>query len=499
MAALSGGGDGAESSSGKLKSPQVTPQKVRELLNDGIALEDNRLDSEEQVVEPEAPNGITHLPCEATSKEGFFSRVETYTSLKWAGKPHDLSPLRCARYGWTNVECDMLKCPSCQAFLCASLQPTQDLQKYKERISELKKSLQMHHEKFCFWPDFPSPDRFWTLPISEPAVLFRAFLDRFKSACLLELQLPSMKPDDLKNMSLTEDAVGDLLQLIEDEVKKEGGSPLKMSTDPLPVQVAACIVALCGWAASPALDSLHLPVLACSYCMRKVGLWGFQQIEGVACEGDSSLSMTSTPVSSHDGRGDRLTPTSTSPCRMVLRSQDATRSHVSEHTDSSPSPLVFRTRSRDSPSPSEDSPSPLARGKRPVTRSRGQGEAGLVGGEVPSSPQRRAKRSRLSSASSTDTTTSRSVFNPVAQHRDWCPWVSVAEVETGRDPESSDEPPSKPQSPDIPQPGWKAALDTFLAMKKSANPQETCTSQGLHDKSKRVFKIFRQWQVSSSQ
>lgn len=52
--------------------------------------------------------------------------------------------------------------------------------------------------------------------------------------------------------ALTEDAISALLQLIEDERKKRGTavtSPLRMPSEPLSVQVAACIVALCGWAA----------------------------------------------------------------------------------------------------------------------------------------------------------------------------------------------------------------------------------------------------------
>lgn len=122
--------------------------------------------------------------------------------LKWAGKPRILSPLVCARYGWINVGCDMLKCSSCQAFLCASLQPTLDFKKCEQnfstteqtlylyqgqadvvslpekkkvrssktlplslidesRIAEIARQLQTQHEKFCPWPDFPCPG--WTV------------------------------------------------------------------------------------------------------------------------------------------------------------------------------------------------------------------------------------------------------------------------------------------------------------------------------------------------
>lgn len=113
------------------------------------------------------------------------------------------------------------------------------------------------------------------VPVNEPTVLLGAFLDRYKSACLLEQQLPAMKPEQLKTMvccfilkgspriillcihnlvlffsqTLTEDVISVLLQLIEDEQVKQGGSPSKVSTDPCSVQVAACITALCGWAA----------------------------------------------------------------------------------------------------------------------------------------------------------------------------------------------------------------------------------------------------------
>ncbi|KAJ8416409.1 hypothetical protein AAFF_G00356970 [Aldrovandia affinis] len=421
--------------------------------------------------------------------KGLCPRTED--GIAWSKKQN-----RCARYGWINIDCDMLKCSSCQAFLCASLQASQDLEKYEGRILELTKLLQTQHEKFCFWPDFPCPDRFWMIPVSEPGVLLNAFLERFKSSCLLELQLPAMKPEHLKAMSLTEEAMGVLLQLIEEELRKEGQSPARLA-EPLSVQVAACIVALCGWGSSPALNSLHLPVLTCSYCQRKVGLWSFHQVEGMAGDGDGDHvpSAPSTPQSGQDGRGgDRTTPSSPplTPCRMKLRSQDATRG---EQTEASPSPVVVRTRSRDSPSPNEDPGSPLLRGKRPVTRSRGQGEMG--GGDVPSSPQQKAKRPRLFSTGSPDAHMHRNVFDPVAQHRDWCPWVSTSRPDSHREGQ-----PAEPQTPlpdtESPQPGWKASLSLLLSMKKCLSPTGASPSQGLHEKSKRVFKIFRQWQVASS-
>uniref|UniRef100_A0A670JFE6 Zinc finger C3HC-type containing 1 n=1 Tax=Podarcis muralis TaxID=64176 RepID=A0A670JFE6_PODMU len=275
----------------------------------------------------EVANGspqIDELPFEATSKEAYFSRVETFTSLKWAGKPHELSPLICAKYGWTNIECDMLKCASCQAYLCASLQLAFDFSKYKERCVELRKALSAAHEKFCFWPDSPCPDRFSVLLVDEPLALFSDFLERFQSLCQLELQLPTLKSEDLKSMGLTEEKISHVLQLIEEEAdcKTESETtPVKRASD-LQIHVPACILALCGWTSSPSSGSVHLPLITCCRCMRKVGLWGFHQIESAISEMEPPSSLTSTPLPFSDGRTDRVPAVPTSPRRMMTRSRD---------------------------------------------------------------------------------------------------------------------------------------------------------------------------------
>lgn len=55
-------------------------------------------------------------------------------------------------------------------------------------------------------------------------------------------------------------------------------------------------------------------------------------------------------------------------------------------SEGSPSLVGLRARSRDSPSPSEELLSPLTRGKRPATRSRGQGDGS--GNDSVHSPKR---------------------------------------------------------------------------------------------------------------
>nr|XP_060632366.1 zinc finger C3HC-type protein 1 isoform X1 [Anolis sagrei ordinatus] len=487
-----------EESQGKSPS-KGTPQKIRELIDGGIAPEEASLEGKDLSALYEVSNGspkTEELPFEATSKEAYFNRVETFTSLKWAGKPHELSPLICAKYGWTNVECDMLKCSSCQAYLCASLQLAFDFSKYKERCLELKKALTTAHEKFCFWPDNPCPDRFSVLLVDEPLALRSDFLERFQSLCHLELQLPSLKPEDLKSMSLTEEKISHLLQLIEEEAdcKTDGEkTPSRKPSDLLQIHITACVLALCGWTSSPSSGSVQLPLISCCRCMRKAGLWSFHQIESAPSETEASPSLAAP-----EGRSsDKASPTvPTSPRRMMTRSRDTTLPPGSEQQEKSPSPVISRMRSWDSTSsgergdPESASPVPSPR-SRPVTRSMGQGDSGGHGAEVPSSPLRKAKRPRLCSSSSTDSC-ARSVFDPVSQHRDWCPWVNVVKERPELEAEAGNQVEEGKAAL-----GWQAVLKAILATKQSEGLADA-DSENLSAKSRKVFRIFRQWEASSS-
>ncbi|XP_043821014.1 nuclear-interacting partner of ALK [Dromiciops gliroides] len=495
--AVAAGGEKTRGSG--VRSSEVTPEKIRQLIDEGIAPEDGESDAKDTSALSPSINGSPQAEqphFEATSKEAFFNRVETFTSLKWAGKPHELSPLVCAKYGWVTVESDMLRCSSCQAFLCASLQPTFDFNRYNERCAELKKALCTAHEKFCFWPDSPCPDRFGILLLDEPAALLNEFLDRFQSLCHLDLQLPSLKPDDLKNMCLTEDKISLLLHLIEEELERRSDgerAPAKLGSD-IQVHVTACILALCGWSCSSSLEPVQLSLITCSHCMRKVGLWSFQQIESALADLDTSFGLMSTPIAVPDGRVDRFPLALVSPRRMMTRSQDATFSPGSEQPEKTPGLIISRTRSWDCSSPIDrlepEAASPTTR-SRPVTRSMGQGDS--TGLEVPSSPHRRAKRPRLCSSSSSDTS-ARSVFDPVSQHRDWCPWVNSTQMEVAREDNEKELDICTPSPADA---GWKAVLHILLTHRRSNLPADT-DSTNLSEKSRKVFRIFRQWESMCS-
>lgn len=63
----------------------------------------------------------------------------------------------------------------------------------------------------------------------------------------------------------------------------------------------------------------------------------------------------------------------------------------------------------------------------------------------------------------------KSTFDPLAQHRDWCPWISVGKE--NMDPGAMDGNGARHQQ------GWKAALDFLMPMKKNANSAGNSPSQ----------------------
>lgn len=77
---------------------------------------------------------------------------------------------------------------------------------------------------------------------------------------------------------------------------------------------------------SPSLETMNLPILTCSYCMRKVGLWNFYEMEGTE-DGDASAPASgpvssATPEAQDDQAASASSAPSATPRRMKLRSQD---------------------------------------------------------------------------------------------------------------------------------------------------------------------------------
>lgn len=64
-------------------------------------------------------------------------------------------------------------------------------------------------------------------------------------------------------------------------------------------------------------------------------------------------------------------------------------------------------------------------------------------------------------------TSSRSLFDPTSQHRDWCPWVKITLGKEARENGGT-----AVDASTLAEPGWKAVLNILLAHKQSNQPAE---------------------------
>lgn len=148
-------------------APAVRTKRARALLHSALA----------------APAAST---CRPWSRDDFAQRVESYSPIKWFGKPPALSPLRCARYGWFCNAVDSLQCVTCGA----SVQPSDSPTDADE--SALSGSA---HRGDCPWSKIAAPARFAAAPLDAESMRrqYRAALARLFALH----RVPLLAPDTI--------------------------------------------------------------------------------------------------------------------------------------------------------------------------------------------------------------------------------------------------------------------------------------------------------------
>lgn len=85
-----------------------------------------------------------------TSRDAFDARLHTFRPLNYFCKPTSVSPIVCARFGWTNTSLDMLKCVSCKAALVVTINPKIQKRVTREKLIRAYQSkLATAHKELC--------------------------------------------------------------------------------------------------------------------------------------------------------------------------------------------------------------------------------------------------------------------------------------------------------------------------------------------------------------
>jgi C3HC zinc finger-like len=113
------------------------------------------------------------------NKSDFLDRVQTFSTSSWFAKPLCISPLQCARFGWVNVDFDMIECPACHVTQCFTISPVLEGEHLEKAAQEYAAQLPSSHKPTCPWNGSACPISLCQIPhVSAPLVIVREFKSR---------------------------------------------------------------------------------------------------------------------------------------------------------------------------------------------------------------------------------------------------------------------------------------------------------------------------------
>jgi hypothetical protein len=262
-----------------------------------------------KILDPGADEGAVGTDggakCRPWSLADFVQRVETFRASQWFGKPLQLSPLQCARFGWTNSGKDTLSCACCGEVLVVSGSPSD--------CSRVLPQLESAHSADCPWRHLATPAEYTILSLVPSGALLARLAARVHRCA----------PVPVEDARVSDSAVRTALQGVAELVKAEGvplsllrlleavlsGEPgsggaflegvasgaLKHSESE--THSSAALVVMCGWDASADGSSLQCAMCRARWACPRGGKRPRQGGDPVAKRGvGSSLSEGETEL-----------------------------------------------------------------------------------------------------------------------------------------------------------------------------------------------------------
>ncbi|KAK9846724.1 hypothetical protein WJX84_003641 [Apatococcus fuscideae] len=240
-------------------------------------------------------------------REDLYRRLHTYKVSTWFCKPEAAGPLACALHGWINTGIDLLSCEVCRSKLSLQIPALLPHEKARQLAEGFAAKLQSGHGETCTWRTggcnpqlacFPpiTPDAalagfhrrassiaaLGALPCLQlqPGTLPASLWSRCRRRLHLLLtpgfqpgpQAPSLQPIASMNDSPSKpDFPLAALPALADPAPASGEGLTDLSREQ-----KQQLLALFGWnLREPAADGSSQPLLFCTMCGVKAGLWNF--------------------------------------------------------------------------------------------------------------------------------------------------------------------------------------------------------------------------------
>lgn len=196
-------------------------------------------------------------PCRPWDRRDLIRRLASFKAMTWFAKPKVVSPVNCARRGWTNVEPDIITCEACGARLLFSSPSSWTPQQVEKAAAVFSLKLDTGHKLLCPWIDNICDESLALFPPTPPPVLVENYYESFSSLLRLSA-LPRISCSSLDSMKKKNPQLEQfLLEPFSSSVVLKGGFTLTEDytikdldgtfQDAEIYYQALKIISLCGW------------------------------------------------------------------------------------------------------------------------------------------------------------------------------------------------------------------------------------------------------------
>ncbi|CAL4948839.1 unnamed protein product [Urochloa decumbens] len=138
-------------------------------------------------------------PCRPWDRADLMRRLGTFKAMTWFAKPKVISPVNCARRGWTNIEPDVITCEACGTRLLFSTPSSWTTQQVEKAAAVFSLKLDTGHKLLCPWIDNICDESLSLFPPTPAPVLVENYYECFSSLLRL-LALPRISSSSLETM-----------------------------------------------------------------------------------------------------------------------------------------------------------------------------------------------------------------------------------------------------------------------------------------------------------
>ncbi|KAL5222994.1 hypothetical protein ABZP36_027707 [Zizania latifolia] len=196
-------------------------------------------------------------PCRPWDRADLMRRLATFKAMTWFAKPKAISPVNCARRGWTNIEPDVIMCEACGARLLFSTPSSWAPQQVEKAAAVFSLKLDNGHKLLCPWIDNICDESLALFPPTPPPVLVENYYECLSSLLRLSA-LPRIACSSLENMKKRSPQLEQfLLKPFSSSIVLKGGFILPEEStikdlddtcqDADTYYQALKIISLCGW------------------------------------------------------------------------------------------------------------------------------------------------------------------------------------------------------------------------------------------------------------